>query len=149
MVTKVSLVLHHNCWCLYFIMCDVSCQVEPHLFPFFVFFFSPVFLRYNMFIVMYPLGVIGELLTIHVSLPYVRRSGMYSLRLPNKYNVSFDYYYFLIIVMLSYIPCKNSTHNKTSTCMLLFPHWGCHVSVTRPAESVFIMLTVLLLEGIN
>ncbi|XP_051755869.1 very-long-chain (3R)-3-hydroxyacyl-CoA dehydratase 1 [Ctenopharyngodon idella] len=60
--------------------------------------------RYNMFIVMYPLGVIGELLTIHAALPYVRRSGMFSLRLPNKYNVSFDYYYFLIIVMLSYIP---------------------------------------------
>uniref|UniRef100_A0A8C1HXL6 Very-long-chain (3R)-3-hydroxyacyl-CoA dehydratase n=1 Tax=Cyprinus carpio TaxID=7962 RepID=A0A8C1HXL6_CYPCA len=85
-------------------MCNVSCQVDSHLFPFFVLFFSPVFCRYNMFIVMYPLGVIGELLTIHASLPYVRRSGMYSLRLPNKYNVSFDYYYFLIIVMLSYIP---------------------------------------------
>ncbi|KAF4089675.1 hypothetical protein AMELA_G00068900 [Ameiurus melas] len=60
--------------------------------------------RYNMFIVMYPLGVIGELLTIYAALPYVRKAGMYSLRLPNKYNVSFDYYYFLIIVMLSYIP---------------------------------------------
>lgn len=60
--------------------------------------------RYNMFIIMYPLGVIGELMTIYVALPYVRKSGMYSLRLPNKYNVSFDYYYFLIIVMLSYIP---------------------------------------------
>ncbi|KAL6490389.1 hypothetical protein MHYP_G00007340 [Metynnis hypsauchen] len=60
--------------------------------------------RYNLFIVMYPLGVIGELMTIYAALPYVRRSGMYSLRLPNKYNVSFDYYYFLIIVMLSYIP---------------------------------------------
>nr|XP_055073337.1 very-long-chain (3R)-3-hydroxyacyl-CoA dehydratase 1 isoform X1 [Misgurnus anguillicaudatus] len=60
--------------------------------------------RYNLFIVMYPLGVVGELVTIYSALPYVRRSGMYSLRLPNKYNVSFDYYYFLIIVMLSYIP---------------------------------------------
>ncbi|XP_060779227.1 very-long-chain (3R)-3-hydroxyacyl-CoA dehydratase 1 [Neoarius graeffei] len=60
--------------------------------------------RYNMFIVMYPLGVIGELMTIYAALPYVRKAGMYSLRLPNKYNVSFDYYYFLIIVMLSYIP---------------------------------------------
>ncbi|KAB5579531.1 hypothetical protein PHYPO_G00196100 [Pangasianodon hypophthalmus] len=60
--------------------------------------------RYNLFIVMYPLGVIGELMTIYAALPYVRKAGMYSLRLPNKYNVSFDYYYFLIIVMLSYIP---------------------------------------------
>ncbi|KAF3703692.1 Very-long-chain (3R)-3-hydroxyacyl-CoA dehydratase 1 [Channa argus] len=59
---------------------------------------------YNLFIVLYPVGVIGELLTIYAALPFVRRSGMYSMRLPNKYNVSFDYYYCLIIVMLSYIP---------------------------------------------
>ncbi|XP_010883760.1 very-long-chain (3R)-3-hydroxyacyl-CoA dehydratase 1 [Esox lucius] len=60
--------------------------------------------RYNMFIIMYPLGVVGELMTIYAALPYVRKTGMLSMRLPNKYNVSFDYYYFLIIVMLSYIP---------------------------------------------
>lgn len=65
---------------------------------------------------MYPLGVIGELMTIYAALPYVRKAGMYSLRLPNKYNVSFDYYYFLIIVMLSYIPRKNHslTHSRTA-----------------------------------
>ncbi|KAI3355333.1 hypothetical protein L3Q82_018187 [Scortum barcoo] len=60
--------------------------------------------RYNLFIVLYPLGVIGELMTIYAALPFVRRTGMYSMRLPNIYNVSFDYYYCLIIVMLSYIP---------------------------------------------
>ncbi|OCT75630.1 hypothetical protein XELAEV_18030814mg [Xenopus laevis] len=60
--------------------------------------------RYNLFIVLYPVGVVGELLTIYAALPHVRKSAMYSLRLPNKYNVSFDYYYFLIIVMCSYIP---------------------------------------------
>uniref|UniRef100_A0A8C3AWR4 Very-long-chain (3R)-3-hydroxyacyl-CoA dehydratase n=1 Tax=Cyclopterus lumpus TaxID=8103 RepID=A0A8C3AWR4_CYCLU len=60
--------------------------------------------RYNLFIVLYPLGVAGELLTIYAALPFVRRSGMYSMRLPNKYNVSFDYYYCLIVFMLSYIP---------------------------------------------
>uniref|UniRef100_A0A3P8UK17 Very-long-chain (3R)-3-hydroxyacyl-CoA dehydratase n=1 Tax=Cynoglossus semilaevis TaxID=244447 RepID=A0A3P8UK17_CYNSE len=57
--------------------------------------------RYNLFIVLYPLGV---LLTLYAALPLVRSSGMCSMRLPNKYNVSFDYYYCLIIVMLSYIP---------------------------------------------
>lgn len=62
--------------------------------------------RYNLFIILYPLGVVGELMTIYAALPFVRRSGMYSMRLPNKYNVSFDYYYCLIIVMLSYIPRK-------------------------------------------
>ncbi|CAJ1082516.1 very-long-chain (3R)-3-hydroxyacyl-CoA dehydratase 1 isoform X3 [Xyrichtys novacula] len=70
-----------------------------HHLPFFI-----KWARYNLFIVLYPLGVIGELLTIYAALPFVRRSGMYSMRLPNIYNVSFDYYYCLIIVMLSYIP---------------------------------------------
>ncbi|XP_077480413.1 very-long-chain (3R)-3-hydroxyacyl-CoA dehydratase 1 [Stigmatopora argus] len=60
--------------------------------------------RYTLFIVLYPLGVLGELLTIYSALPFVRRSGMYSMRLPNKYNVSFDYHYCLVIIMLSYIP---------------------------------------------
>ncbi|XP_064018357.1 very-long-chain (3R)-3-hydroxyacyl-CoA dehydratase 1 isoform X1 [Pogoniulus pusillus] len=60
--------------------------------------------RYNFFIVLYPAGVAGELLTIYAALPYVKKTGMFSLRLPNKYNVSFDYYYFLIIVMFSYVP---------------------------------------------
>ncbi|XP_063269215.1 very-long-chain (3R)-3-hydroxyacyl-CoA dehydratase 1 isoform X2 [Prinia subflava] len=60
--------------------------------------------RYNFFIILYPAGVAGELLTIYAALPYVKKTGMFSLRLPNKYNVSFDYYYFLIIVMCSYVP---------------------------------------------
>lgn len=71
---------------------DVKTHLSPH--------------RYNLFIILYPLGVIGELMTIYAALPFVRRSGMYSMRLPNMYNVSFDYYYCLIIVMLSYIPRK-------------------------------------------
>ncbi|XP_069770350.1 very-long-chain (3R)-3-hydroxyacyl-CoA dehydratase 1 isoform X1 [Narcine bancroftii] len=60
--------------------------------------------RYNLFIILYPIGVVGELLTIYGALPFVKKSGIYSLRLPNKYNVSFDYYTCLIIVMVSYIP---------------------------------------------
>ncbi|XP_028934194.1 very-long-chain (3R)-3-hydroxyacyl-CoA dehydratase 1 isoform X1 [Ornithorhynchus anatinus] len=60
--------------------------------------------RYNLFIILYPIGVAGELLTIYAALPYVKKTGMFSLRLPNKYNISFDYYYFLLITMASYIP---------------------------------------------
>uniref|UniRef100_A0A452U939 Very-long-chain (3R)-3-hydroxyacyl-CoA dehydratase n=1 Tax=Ursus maritimus TaxID=29073 RepID=A0A452U939_URSMA len=60
--------------------------------------------RYNFFIILYPVGVVGELLTIYAALPYVKKTGMFSIRLPNKYNVSFDYYYFLLITMASYIP---------------------------------------------
>ncbi|XP_006259478.1 very-long-chain (3R)-3-hydroxyacyl-CoA dehydratase 2 [Alligator mississippiensis] len=60
--------------------------------------------RYTLFIVLYPMGVLGELLTIYAALPFVRQSGLYSISLPNKYNFSFDYYTFLILVMISYIP---------------------------------------------
>lgn len=54
------------------------------------------------------MGVMGELLTIYAALPYVQKTGLYSVTLPNKYNFSFDYYTFLIIVMISYIPRKSS-----------------------------------------
>uniref|UniRef100_A0A3Q3F1Q2 Very-long-chain (3R)-3-hydroxyacyl-CoA dehydratase n=1 Tax=Kryptolebias marmoratus TaxID=37003 RepID=A0A3Q3F1Q2_KRYMA len=60
--------------------------------------------RYTFFIVLYPMGVTGELLTIYAALPYVQKTGLYSVTLPNKYNFSFDYYTFLILVMVSYIP---------------------------------------------
>lgn len=62
--------------------------------------------RYTLFIVLYPMGVTGELLTIYAALPYVRQAGLYSISLPNKYNFSFDYHAFLILVMISYIPRK-------------------------------------------
>lgn len=52
------------------------------------------------------MGVTGELLTIYAALPFVRQAGLYSISLPNKYNFSFDYYAFLILVMISYIPRK-------------------------------------------
>lgn len=60
--------------------------------------------RYTLFIVLYPMGVAGELLTIYAALPIVKETGLYSIRLPNKYNFSFDYYTFLLLVMVSYIP---------------------------------------------
>lgn len=62
--------------------------------------------RYTFFIVLYPMGVSGELLTIYAALPYIQKTGLYSITLPNKYNFSFDYYTFLILTMVSYIPCK-------------------------------------------
>ncbi|RXM32863.1 Vacuolar protein sorting-associated protein 16-like [Acipenser ruthenus] len=40
--------------------------------------------RYTLFIVLYPMGVTGELLTIYAALPYVQKTGLYSVTLPNK-----------------------------------------------------------------
>lgn len=61
-------------------------------------------IRYSLFIVLYPMGVTGELLAILSSLPIISRTGLYSLPLPNPANVSFHYEVALIGIMLSYIP---------------------------------------------
>ncbi|XP_072175951.1 very-long-chain (3R)-3-hydroxyacyl-CoA dehydratase 2-like [Diadema setosum] len=63
-----------------------------------------MWLRYTLFIVLYPIGVTGELWTIYLALPYVKSTGLYSLELPNDYNISFDYYSVLIFLMILYIP---------------------------------------------
>ncbi|CAI9721039.1 Hypothetical predicted protein [Octopus vulgaris] len=60
--------------------------------------------RYSLFVGLYPLGVTGELLCMFRSLPYISARNTLSLSLPNRLNVSFSFYYFLIAVMLSYIP---------------------------------------------
>ncbi|XP_074656725.1 very-long-chain (3R)-3-hydroxyacyl-CoA dehydratase 2-like isoform X2 [Tubulanus polymorphus] len=60
--------------------------------------------RYTFFIVLYPIGVTGELLTIYSSLSHVKRTALYSIDLPNQANVSFSYYYYLLFIMISYLP---------------------------------------------
>nr|BAJ99429.1 predicted protein [Hordeum vulgare subsp. vulgare] len=72
--------------------------------------FVPSFItwcRYTFFIILYPLGVTGELICIYRAFEYVAPLNIrkqYSYFLPNKYNVSFDAYYSFFIVMLLYIP---------------------------------------------
>jgi len=54
------------------------------------------YLRYTLFIVLYPIGVTGELLCIYRALPIVKETDLFSLHLPNKWNFSFEYYYVLL-----------------------------------------------------
>ncbi|XP_033099426.1 very-long-chain (3R)-3-hydroxyacyl-CoA dehydratase 2-like [Anneissia japonica] len=60
--------------------------------------------RYTFFIILYPIGVCGELLTIYAALPIVKSNSLYSVTLPNKFNISFNYYYALIFFMVLYLP---------------------------------------------
>nr|XP_002131038.1 very-long-chain (3R)-3-hydroxyacyl-CoA dehydratase 2-like [Ciona intestinalis] len=62
-----------------------------------------LWLRYTLFIVLYPLGVTGELLSLYYSLPHVQNSGLYSLYLPNNLNFSFNYYYVLLGMFPVYV----------------------------------------------
>jgi len=46
----------------------------------------------------------GEMLLFFAALPVVKAQRQWSLELPNDYNISFSFYYFLIFSMLLYIP---------------------------------------------
>ncbi|KAH9512622.1 Very-long-chain (3R)-3-hydroxyacyl-CoA dehydratase 2 [Bulinus truncatus] len=63
-----------------------------------------VWCRYTFFIILYPIGVTGELMTIFAALPLVRDTKMYSFDLPNKWNFAFNYYYYLCFIVISYVP---------------------------------------------
>ncbi|KAF3654326.1 Very-long-chain (3R)-3-hydroxyacyl-CoA dehydratase PASTICCINO 2 [Capsicum annuum] len=52
-----------------------------------------LWLRYSTFLLLYPSGITSEVGLIYSALPYITESGKYSLRMPNKWNFSFDYYY--------------------------------------------------------
>lgn len=66
--------------------------------------FSHGFKRYTTFIVLYPTGVTGELLCLYWAQSYAQKNKIWSIELPNTYNFTFSYFYFLWIVMLLYIP---------------------------------------------
>ncbi|VDN06505.1 unnamed protein product [Thelazia callipaeda] len=61
-------------------------------------------LRYSLFIVLYPLGVVGELLIILGALPEVAVRKHFTLELPNMANFGFSFWWYLIIYMVLYLP---------------------------------------------
>lgn len=63
-----------------------------------------IFLRYTTFIILYPVGVTGELLCFWWAQEYANTYGAWSVEMPNKWNSSFSYFGLLWIVMLLYIP---------------------------------------------
>ncbi|XP_023934410.2 very-long-chain (3R)-3-hydroxyacyl-CoA dehydratase hpo-8 [Bicyclus anynana] len=62
------------------------------------------FLRYSTFLILYPLGITGELLCMYHSLDEIAEKQLFTVSMPNKWNFIFNYYYFLIFYMLLYIP---------------------------------------------
>ena len=66
--------------------------------------YTLLWLRYSLFIVVYPMGVLGELISIFYALPTIKEQRLTSLYLPNMLNFSFDSYYFIVTVIIGYIP---------------------------------------------
>jgi len=59
-------------------------------------------MRYTMFIPLYPIGVIGEIVSIYNALPTLEKDRMYCIALPNAWNFGFDYAVFMRIILLLY-----------------------------------------------
>ncbi|CAO1402544.1 unnamed protein product [Diamesa hyperborea] len=63
-----------------------------------------VWLRYTTFIILYPIGVTGELLCFYWATKHVYATKQWSIEMPNSLNATFSYFYTLWMIMLSYIP---------------------------------------------
>ncbi|KAE8746572.1 hypothetical protein FOCC_FOCC006686 [Frankliniella occidentalis] len=63
-----------------------------------------IWCRYTFFIALYPIGITGELLCIWAAYVYSSETNMWSFALPNTFNFTFDYGYFLLFSMIAYIP---------------------------------------------
>ena len=62
-------------------------------------------LRYTLFIVLYPIGAGSEVLCMFAALPDIKNDhNTPNITMPNEWNVTFNFYYFIIILMLLYIP---------------------------------------------
>ena len=70
-------------------------------------------LRYTLFIVLYPIGAGSELLCMMVALPDIKADQDRNISMPNKLNITFNFYYLIIFLMFLYIP--------------IFPQLYCHM----------------------
>jgi very-long-chain (3R)-3-hydroxyacyl-CoA dehydratase len=62
-------------------------------------------IRYSGFLLLYPMGITGEIGCLYNALPFVAKHKPYTIEMPNWYNFSFDYYrfiWFLLIVIYPY-----------------------------------------------
>lgn len=60
--------------------------------------------RYTFFIILYPMGASGELFTVVRALPEVHVKKHFTLDMPNCLNISFSFWWYLVIFALIYIP---------------------------------------------
>ena len=61
-------------------------------------------LRYSVFIILYPLGAGSELLCIYKAYHDIAIFRPYDIELPNNYNFTFRFQYLVLLVVISYLP---------------------------------------------
>eukprot|EP01099_Mayorella_cantabrigiensis_P004864 TRINITY_DN3739_c0_g1_i1.p1 TRINITY_DN3739_c0_g1~~TRINITY_DN3739_c0_g1_i1.p1 ORF type:complete len:109 (-),score=28.54 TRINITY_DN3739_c0_g1_i1:161-487(-) len=60
--------------------------------------------RYTMFIVLYPTGTISEMGLLWNSLDYISEKQLFSVSLPNQANISFSFYWFVLVNLVIWFP---------------------------------------------
>ncbi|KRZ96153.1 GDP-L-fucose synthase [Trichinella sp. T8] len=63
---------------------------------------------YTLFIGLYPLGVAGELVAVFAAMGPIGRRKLFTLEMPNMFNMSFNFYYSLFFIIPLYIPLLGS-----------------------------------------
>jgi hypothetical protein len=53
--------------------------------------------RYSAFILIYPVGVVAEMVLMYRALPFIRARKLFSVFMPNAYNFAFDYAIFITV----------------------------------------------------
>lgn len=66
--------------------------------------FWVTFTRYSTFLPLYPLGASSEWFTLFAALPYIYKTKIFSIYMPNRLNFTFDYYTYCLIILALYIP---------------------------------------------
>ncbi|TPP62966.1 Very-long-chain (3R)-3-hydroxyacyl-CoA dehydratase PASTICCINO 2 [Fasciola gigantica] len=66
---------------------------------------SPItWLRYSSFLLLYPIGITGELVLMCGAVQALKGTDRYSFAMPNMLNCSFDYRLSILAIMALYIP---------------------------------------------
>lgn len=66
--------------------------------------FALTWIRYSLFILLYPAGIYGEVCCLLAALPLLAKARPLSLDMPNPYNFAFDFYSVLWYSALLYVP---------------------------------------------
>jgi very-long-chain (3R)-3-hydroxyacyl-CoA dehydratase len=61
-------------------------------------------LRYSAFIVLYPIGILGEMGSFYKALPHIEANKTASVLMPNRVNQSFDYASFVKVALVAGYP---------------------------------------------
>lgn len=80
----------------YLFYCYDLLRVEPP--------YALKWLRYSLFIVLYPAGISGEVGCLITALPVVAATRMWSVDLPNAHNFAYNHAVLLAIALVLYVP---------------------------------------------